>query len=88
MEIRQDEIKLTAEHKTILEQFRKFADKHLSASELHSSTNIEPIKISAILADLMAHGIVNHTESDESGGGWVYILTEFGQKFVSEHTWQ
>lgn len=87
MESRHDEIRLTAEHKTVLEQFKKYEGKHLSAGELHGFTNIEPIKISAILADLMAHGMVNHTESEESEV-WVYFLTEHGRKFVVEHSWQ
>lgn len=84
MERTPGEIRLTAEHKAILEQFRKFAGRRLSAEELNDLTNIEPIKISAILADLMAHGMLRYEEPEESGGAWVYSLTDQGRTFASE----
>lgn len=80
-----EQIRLTAEHKVILEQFKKFGDKHLSSGDLHNFTNIEPIKISAILADLISHGIVHHLDAPN---GWLYILSDYGRKFVLEHTEQ
>jgi hypothetical protein len=77
---------ITTEHKSILAQFLKSDVRQLSAGELHSFTNIEPVKISAILADLMAHGMVHHTDPGESGGAWLYHLTDYGRTFASGNT--
>ncbi|MHB1351223.1 MAG: winged helix DNA-binding protein [Desulfobulbaceae bacterium] len=77
------EIRLTAEHQAVLAQFGKSGDKRLSSDEIQRQTNIEPIKISAILADLMTHDLIRHTESDEPGGYWLYHLTEEGERLVS-----
>lgn len=76
----------TAEHYAILAQFRKHDGGHLSSAVLHGFTNIEPIKISAILADLLAHGLLLRQDSlDAAEWGWQYILSEHGKKFVMEH---
>jgi DNA-binding MarR family transcriptional regulator len=84
MEKKLTEIRLTAEHQTVLAQFGKSGSQRLSSDEIQRLTNIEPIKISAILADLMAHDLLHHTESDEPGGYWLYHLTEEGGRLVSE----
>lgn len=75
---------LTTEHKIILEQFRKHDGEHLSPGDLHSYTNIEPIKISAILADLMAHGMLRQEKFDDPGAYWFYTLSDEGRKFTLE----
>lgn len=80
-----DRSRFTAEHKTVLEQFRKFDNRYLTSDDIQTLTNIEPIKISAVLADLTAHGMVHRKKSDERGGYWLYTLTDRGRTVVMEH---
>lgn len=77
---------LTTEHKIILEQFRSHDGEHLSPGDLHDLTNIEPIKISAILADLVAHGMLHQEKFDDPAAYWLYTLTDEGRKFTIENT--
>ncbi len=56
----------------------------LTADDLQQLTNIEPIRISAILADLTAHALLLESKSDERGGYWLYSLSETGRKFLDE----
>lgn len=74
----------THEHRTILQQLKDAGGKMLTADDLQQSTNIEPIRISAILADLTAHALLLQSKSDERGGYWLYSLSEAGRKFLTE----
>lgn len=77
-----EQIRLTAEHEIILAQLKKLDGSHLTSDDLQTLTNIEPIKISAILVDLVSHGLVHQIKSDERMGYWVYTLSDHGKKFV------
>jgi DNA-binding MarR family transcriptional regulator len=77
---------LTNEHKAILQQFLRHNTESLSTADLHGFTNIEPIKISAIIADLVAHDIVRKTNADAHEDKWLYQLSEEGLKFSITNT--
>lgn len=73
---------LTNEHKAILQQFLQHNNQSLSAADLHGFTNIEPIKISAIIADLVAHDMIHKTNADAHEDKWLYKLSEEGLKLT------
>ena len=74
-----------AEHKTILNQFKDNTGKHISADDLHSLTNIEPVRVHAILSDLVEHDLLIQSNTDSPRGSWLYILSDNGRKFIQEH---
>jgi DNA-binding HxlR family transcriptional regulator len=76
----------TSEHKAIMTQFRIHDGELLSSDLLQQLTNIEPVKISVILADLVAHGILHKVESGETEGWWHYQLSDYGRKYVNEQS--
>jgi len=75
---------LTPEHRIILQQLKDAGGKMLTADDLQQLTNIEPIRISAILADLTAHALLLQSKSNDRGGYWLYSLSEAGRKFLAE----
>lgn len=75
-----------AEHKAILNQFRDYKGEQLSADDLGGLTNIEPVKIHAILSDLVEHDFLVQTNTDKPRGDWLYKLSVNGRKYIQEHT--
>lgn len=73
------------EHTTILSQLKKYEGKHLSADALQGLTNIEPARVNAILTDLVEHDLLIQTNTDKVRGGWLYILSDNGRKYMLEH---
>jgi len=77
------QIKFTAEHVIIIEQFKKHAGQRLSSGDIQSLTNIEPVKVNLILFDLSSSGILDEINLDEDSR--VYMLTDHGRNFKSEN---
>jgi hypothetical protein len=74
------------EHTAILSQIKKYDGKHLSADALQGLTNIEPVRVNAILTDLVEHDLLIQTNTDKVRGGWLYILSDNGRKYMLEHS--
>ena len=75
-----------AEHKAILNQFRDYKSEQLSADNIGGLTNIEPVKVHAILTDLVEHDFLKQTNTDKPRGDWLYKLSEEGKKYIQEYT--
>ena len=75
-----------AEHKAILNQFRDYKGEQLSADDLGGLTNIEPVKVHAILTDLVEHDFLVQTNTDKPRGDWLYKPSENGRKYIQELT--
>ena len=75
-----------AEHKAILNLFKNYKGKNLSADALQSSTNIEFAKVYAILSDLVDHDLLIQSNTDSLRGNWLYMLSDNGKKHMQEHT--
>lgn len=75
-----------AEHKAILNQFRNYKGEQLSADDLGGVTNIEPVKVHAILTDLVEHDFLVQTDIDKPRGDWLYKPSENGRKYIQKHT--
>jgi len=75
-----------AEHKAILNQFKYYEGEHLSADDLGGLTNIEPVKVHAILSDLVEHDFLVQTNTDKPRGDWLYKLSENGRIYIQEHS--
>jgi hypothetical protein len=75
-----------AEHKALLHQFSADKDEQLSADDLGGLTNIEPVKVHAVLSDLVDHDFLLQTNTDKARGDWLYKLSENGRKYRHEHT--
>ena len=75
-----------AEHKAILNLFKNYKGKNLSADALQSSTNIEFAKVYAILSDLVEHDLLIQSNTDSLRGNWLYMLSDNGKKYMQEHT--
>jgi len=75
-----------AEHKAILNQFRDYNGEQLSADDIGGITNIEPVKVHAILTDLVEHDFLVQTNTDKPRGDWLYKLSGNGRKYLQEHT--
>ena len=78
--------KFGAEHKAILNQFKDFKGKHISADALQDSTNIEFAKVYIILSDLVEHDLLTQSNTDSVRGDWLYMVTDNGKKYIQEHT--
>ena len=74
------------EHKAILDQFKDYKGEHLSADTLTGSTNIEPVRVHAILTDLVEHDLLTQSSTDKARGDWLYTLSDNGKKYMQEHT--
>ena len=74
------------EHKAILNQFKKYEGKHLSADAIQGLTNIEPVRVNVILTDLVEHELLIETNTDKIRGNWLYMLSDNGKKYLQEHT--
>ena len=75
-----------AEHVAILSQFKNNESKHLSADALQGLTNIEPVRVNAILTDLVEHDLLIQTNTDKTRGDWLYIPSDNGKKYILENT--
>ena len=75
-----------AEHKAILAQFKDFKGDHLSADALTGLTNIEPVRVHAILTDLVEHDLLTQSNADKPRGDWLYMLSDNGKKYLQENT--
>ena len=75
-----------AEHKAILDQFKDYKGEQLSADTLTGSTNIEPVRVHAILTDLVEHDLLTQSNTDKPRGDWLYILSDNGKKYMQENT--
>ena len=75
-----------ADHTAILFQFKDYKGEHLSADELQGLTNIEPVRVHAILTDLVEHDLLIQTNTDKPRGDWLYRTSENGKKYIQEHS--
>lgn len=73
------------DHKAILHQFKQHEGKPLSADDVQGLTNIEPVRVNVILTDLVEHELLTETNTSEVRGHWLYILSEKGNKYLSDH---
>ena len=74
-----------AEHKAILNQLKDYKKGHLSADDLQGLTNIEPVRVHAILSDLVEHDLLIQTDTDKARGDWLYMLSENGKKYMQKY---
>jgi hypothetical protein len=69
-------------HNKILIQFGKHDGEHLSTPTLQELTGLEPLAINSALDDLVKHGLVRRPNLVELEGGWQYILSDIGRKYI------
>ncbi len=74
-----------AEHEAILSQFKIHKGESLSADRLQNLTNIEPVRVNAILTDLVGHDLLIQSNTDKIRGNWLYIPSKKGKKYIHKH---